>query len=213
MSEVRIYNAYDLDAAEWRQLQGISRDAFAGTLDRSQQEVDALVEWNDPMSYHYSHRDPNWTVDKWYNANQSYSEPRVAVVTYASEVIGFAYSANNVSGKTAYDPDDKHLTLIKNYLWLREVAVAPGFQYRGFASVLVVTLLENAVDLQLQPVSTYIWPDEMKHMQESLEIVGFEATGEQDVRVFGEDSLPIRQMRMQAASARSVLKRMVNIEA
>lgn len=35
MSEVRLYRPEQLDRDEWRQLQGIERDAFMSTLDRA----------------------------------------------------------------------------------------------------------------------------------------------------------------------------------
>lgn len=206
MSEVKIYNSTDLDRDEWRQLQGISRDAFASTLDRTQAEIDALVEWDEPTLFYESHLDPNSQVGKRYNANQSYSKPRVVVAMEAGGPVGFAFSAHNVSGATERDRLVKRLSVVKNYLWLREVAVRPEFQRQGIAKELGRKLLKDAIPFQ--PPTAYVWPDEIGFLQGALERVGFSATGEQDVKVFGEESAPIRQVRLQAPSARSVLQKL-----
>jgi GNAT superfamily N-acetyltransferase len=206
MAEIKIFNAAALDQDEWRQLQGISRDAFASTLDRTQDEIDALVEWDDPATYYVSHVDPNFQVGKRYNANQSYSRPRVAVAMEAGEPVGFAFSAHNVSGATEISRLAKRLSVAKNYLWLREVAVNPGFQRRGIAVELGRALLKDAIPMR--PPTAYVWPDEIGFVQGALERVGFSVTGEQNVRVFGKDSSPIREVRMQAKSVRTVLNQL-----
>lgn len=77
MSEIIVYDAATIVQDEWRQLQAISRGAFACTLDRSQAEVDELVGWSDPKRYAASHVDPNTEVGKRFFANQGYSHPRV----------------------------------------------------------------------------------------------------------------------------------------
>src|SRR3712207_2002197 len=114
MSEVKIYKSTDLDRDEWRQLQSISRDAFASTFDRTQAEIDALTEWEKHALFDESHIDPNSEVGKRYNANQAYSRPRVAVATEGGEPIGFTYSAHNVSGVTERDRFIKRLSVVKN---------------------------------------------------------------------------------------------------
>lgn len=200
MAEIKVYNAAKLEQDEWRQLQGVSREAFTSTLERTQAEIDALVEWS---AFYKSHTDPNSLVGTRYNANQSYSKPRVAVATEAGEPVGFAFSAHNISGSTEKDRLIKKLTVVINYLWLREIAVLPSSQKQGVAVELGKALLKDAIPLQ--PPTAYVWPDEIGFLQGALERVGFSVTGEQDMKVFGEDSTPIRQVRMQATSARSVL--------
>lgn len=205
MSEVKLYRPSELDGEEWRQLQGIERDAFMSTLNRTQAEVDALVEWDDPSLFMTSHLDPNTEVGKRYNPNQAYTHPRVAVATENREPIGFAYSAHNVSGGSERDRLVKRLSIVKNYLWVREIAVKPEHQKHGVAKDLGRTLLKDAIGFQ--PVAAYIWPDEdPSFMQPVLERLGFAATGEQQVKIFGENSEPVRQVRMQAPSVRAVLK-------
>lgn len=205
MSQVKIYDAAALSCDEWRDLQGISREAFANTLkNRSQAEIDALVEWDSPELFCESHIDPNSQVGKRYNAHQSYAKPRVAVATNAGEAVGFAFSAHNVSGATERERSLKRLSVVKNYLWLREIAVKPAFQMRGIARELGRSLLKDAVPLQ--PPTTYVWPDEAGFIYESLKQLGFKYTGEQNVSLFGEGSDLTRQVRMQASSAYSVLR-------
>lgn len=120
--------------------------------------------------------------------------------------MGFAFSAHNVSGATAIDRLAKRLTLARNYLWLREVAVKPSSRRKGIATKLGKALLKDT--MSLRPATAYVWPDEIVFLQGALERVGFNATGEQDVEVFGEGSSPIRQVRMQAKFARAVLSQL-----
>lgn len=204
MSEILIYNAGDLDRGEWRELQAISRDGFAATLHRTREEINALVEWNDPDRYALSHVNPNSEVGKRYAANQSYTNPRVAVAVAANQPVGFAYSAHNVSGASRAERLVKRLSVVKNYLWLREVAVTPSCQGQGIARKLGTALLQDAIPSQ-SPVA-YIWPDEIDYMQGALAQQGFRATHERQAVIFGEGSAPVRQVRMQAASVRTVLQ-------
>jgi GNAT superfamily N-acetyltransferase len=204
MTEIQIYNTAALDREEWRHLQAISRDGFSATLDRPQDKIDALVEWNDFADYYESHVDPNYAVGKSYNPNQSYSKPRVAIATDGSKVVGFAYSAHNVSGTTERERTLKRLSVVKNYLWLREVAVASGYQGQGIARELGKALLNDAIPLQ--PPTAYVWPGEIPFLQGSLEKLGFSQTDEQESVIYGPNSIPVREVRMQATSAKAVLK-------
>src|SRR5687768_2830211 len=98
MAEIQIHNAAEIDATGWRQLQAISRAAFASTLDnRSQEEVDALVGWDDPDRYYSSHVDPNFGAERRCNPDQRFYNPRVAIATVACEYVGFAYSIDTSS--------------------------------------------------------------------------------------------------------------------
>lgn len=110
MVEIKLYDAPSLNQAEWRQLQGISRDAFAHTLNnRTPDEIDTLVRWDDPAGCYASHVDPNLQVGTLYNPDQSYSRPRVAVALQAGQPIGFAFSAHNVSGASGRERFVKRL--------------------------------------------------------------------------------------------------------
>lgn len=203
--EVKLYNSSELNSGEWRQLQDLQRIADASVLgDRTRAEIDVMVGWDDPDRYYASHLDPNCEVGRRYNANQEYRHPKVALATDGDEVVGFAYSAHNVSGTTPTERLIKRWGLVKNYLWLREIAVRPDYQRQGVAKDLGRTLLSDAI--YLQPVAAYVWPDEMGFLPPLLERLGFNPTGEQQVKAFGEHRPAIRQVRMQAPTVRSVMR-------
>lgn len=204
MVGVRIYDAAELDRDEWQRLHTLQRDAFSSTLDRSQAEIDTLVGWNEPSDFYVSHINPNAEVGGRFAAGQSYFRPRVAVAAECGEPVGFAYSAHNVSGSTEHERFFKRLSLVKNYLWLREIAVKPDFQNMGVAKDLGRALLKDAIFLQ--PPTAYVWPDEAGVVHSALERLGFAPTDEQQVQIFGENSSPVRQVRLQAPSVRSVLQ-------
>lgn len=201
---IEIYRAEDLDFEYWRELQSLQREAFSSTLRRSQSEIDTLIEWDNFAQYAASHANPNILVGGRYNPNQEYYNPKVAIATENNKAIGFAYSAENVSGGTELERRTKRLSVIKNYLWLREEAVHPDYQRGGLAQDMGKLLLEEA--MAYQPVSTYVWPDEINFMEGMLKKYGFAVKGERFVTVFGDDSQPVRQVRMQADSVAAVLK-------
>lgn len=203
--EVKLHESFQLDQDEWRQLQSIQREAFLNMLDRSQDEIDYLVQWDDPRRFYDSHYNPNREVGGKFNEGQSYTVPRVAVATENNEPVGFAYSAHNVSGSTMMQRTIKRLTIVKNYLWLREVAVLPDYQRHGVAKDLGRKLLRDAI--AHQPVAAYVWPGEIPYLPGVLHGYGFRPTGERQIKLYGEDRPSIKQVRMQAQSAREVLQR------
>jgi len=207
MTEIKLYDPRNLDQEDWRQLQTMARAAFGQALDRTPDEIDALIEWDDPGRYYRSHRDPNYEVGHRFNGDQSFSNQRVAIAMELNEPVGFAYSANNVSGETEEIRAHKRLSIVKNYLWLREFVVTPGYdlQRKGIATQMGRRLLWHAIPIQ--PVSAYIWPDEIPFIQDRLEALGFEQTGEEPIKIYGEDSEPVKQVRMQARTAWGVLRR------
>lgn len=205
MSEVTLYNTAALDREEWRELQTVARDAFGASLDRPQAEIDELVAWHDHDLFYATHVDPNLQVGGRYTDNQSFSKPRVAVATNGGKPIGFAYSAHNVSGPTELARFGRRLSVVKNYLWIRNVCVLPG-QSEEVTRDLGAALLRDAIPFQ--PVTAYIWPGENDTLQPRLEKLGFTATGTEPVKVFGKDSDPIDQVRMQARTAAGVLKKL-----
>ena len=204
--EVKLYDPSQLDRDEWRQLQLLQRDAFSSVIDRPQEDIDYLVQWEDPNRYYDAHIDPNTEVGKRFNPNQSYTRPKIAVATEAREPIAFAYTAHNVSGASPVDRLIKRLSVVKNYLWLREFAVRPDHQRQGVAKQLGLTVLKDAIELQ--PVAAYVWPDEIDFLPSILSNLGFSPTSERQVHIYGEDKPPVRQVRMQAPSVRGVISRL-----
>lgn len=196
------YNAASpdqLDRGDWLKLQGIQRDAFSGSLDRSQAEVDSLVDWNDPDRYILSHVDPNSEVGKRFNGNQEYSDPRIVIAREEEgsnkEPIGFAYGAYNVSGSSSLIRAMKKINIAKNYFWIREVAVRPDHQRKHIALHMAQTLLES-LDVKT-PVTAYSWPDELDYIEAPLFLSGFKKTDERQVSPFGKEYKPTRQVRYQ----------------
>jgi GNAT superfamily N-acetyltransferase len=204
--EFNIYDTLEVSKDNWRDIQTVQREAFARTLDRSLSEIDELVGWDDPDRFYTSHADPMTEVGKRFNDDQSYTHPRVAVATSGKELLGFAYSAHNTSGSTDNERQKKRLSIVKNYLWLREIAVRPDHQQQGVAISLSRLLLKDAI--RLQPVTAYVWPEEVDFLPGILGSLGFQETGEQQVILYGQDSDPVKQVRMQAKSAHSVLKKL-----
>jgi GNAT superfamily N-acetyltransferase len=228
MAEINLYHPAQLDSDEWRQLQGIERDAYAATLDQhvvSQDDIDALVSWDNPERFRTSHVDPNTEVGKHFNFNQIYAHPRVAVATEHGEPVGFAFAAHNVSYGPPGGPQDDSAKAQairyaklgsavlppprnKSHFAIREVALAPDHLRQGVGTQLARTILRRAA-IPLQPVTAYTWPDiDPDWIQPILEQHGFAVTGIRPARIFGEGSEPVRQARMQATTVRGVLRSM-----
>lgn len=221
MAEVKLYDPIELDRDDWRQLQTLDREAFKATLDRSSEEIDALVDWNDPSRYYTSHVNPNSEVGRRFNANQVYTHPKIAVAKVSGELAGFSYSAHNASGGGS--PEGPHndspgartlrrgklLSVVKNYLWVREVVVGPDYQRQGVAIQLGRTLLKDAIPLQ--PVAAYDRPKLIPFIAPKLSELGFYRTTpvgkEKPDPIFGEEN-PVALVRYQAPSARSVLAKL-----
>lgn len=219
MAEVKIYDPASLSPQDWEGLQGIYRESIGSTLDRSSAELDILAGIDDPSRFYRSHVDPNTEIGRRFNFNQIYENPKVAVATEGKTVLGFAYSARNYSGGGAPEgPQDdsekalfarelRRLSIIKNYLWLREIAVRPDQQRRGIGKQLGSTLLRS--EIGIRPVTLYTWPEEIDFLEPVLKGIGFERTGPpKEVQIFGNDNDPAKQVRMQAPSVRSVLRQL-----
>ena len=187
-------------------LQSLQRDAFTSVTDRPQEDIAYLVQWEDPKRYYDAHIDPNTVVGKRVNPNQSYTRQKIAVATEAREPIAFAYTAHNVSGAYPVDRLIKRLSVVRNYLWLREFAVRPDYQRQGVAKQLGLTVLKDAIELQ--PVAAYLWPDEIDFLPSFLNNLGFSPKSERQVHLYGESKSSVRQVRMQAPSERGVISRL-----
>jgi GNAT superfamily N-acetyltransferase len=212
MSEVTMYKPEELSSDQWLELQTLQRDTFSAELNatRTQEEIDHLVRWGSHNRYVSSHVDPNSEVGKSLNPNQEFFSPRIAiataVATKGSEIIGFGYASDNVSGETERIRTIKRFMTSKRYLWFREIAVKPDYQRRKIGAQIVGALLRE-VDIR-QPVTAYIWPDEISFLEPTLSSLSFSSTGEQQVEVFGENTKPTRQVRMLASSTGEVLSRL-----
>jgi hypothetical protein len=204
MIKVELSKPDDLSRGEWAVNQDIAEEAFNhNLLYRTPQEVAELVNRKNRTDYFYSHINPNNEVGKRFNANQSYSKPRVALAYVDEALAGWGYAADNVSGSNEVIRIAKRLSVVKNFFWLREIVVRPEFMRLGVAKEIGKTLLKSAVERQ--PVSIYMWPnEEPAFMSEQATKLGFIPTGEKQVQLFGPTN-PVRQVRMQATSVKSVL--------
>ncbi len=203
--ETSTYKPYELNSGEWYDLQSLQREAFASSLDRVRSDIDSLVSWADPLRFFTSHIDPNNEVGSKFLPDQSYSSPRVVVAMVSGELAGFGYAANNVSGSPMAQAI-KRRSVFKNFLWIREIAVSPMYQKNKVAEHIGRKLLESAGSFQ--PVSAYVWPEISEHPYKKLIDLGFHQTAKRPVKIFGDESDTVEQLRMEAPNVLSVLKRM-----
>ena len=204
MAEVRLYSPDEVPVDDWDNLQIVFRDSFQHALPhRTIAEIDTLSRWDDPAAFIASREYPNRQVGEVFNPLQEFLKPRIAIARADEEIVGYGYAADNISG----DPVARRVKRLidqKRYFWLREIVVHPEVQGEGIARDIARTLLADARSKQ-RPTA-YIWPDEIDSMGPRLVGLGFEATGQQMVNVFGEGSAPVRQVRMQATSVAHVLE-------
>lgn len=121
--------------------------------------------------------------------------------------MGYAYGANNVSGRTPRERWRKRVTVLHNYRWLRMVAVHPEIHGRGVAHRLAQLVFGEAK--LFQPASTYTWPQLMPEVDHLVRSWHMEPTNQNDpqtVYPFGEpeQSRAVQQVRYQHRSARQV---------
>ena len=205
------YHLIDARLAEQEQLAGlqhIMRIAFTNEMpeERTLSDIDTFVNWNNTPEFYRGMNDPNLQVGKQLRADQQYWNPTLAVATVSGLPVGFAYAANNVSGKYQIERWAKRASVIKNFLWLRNVVVHPDFQGNGIATKLVTSLLSDAK--ALQPVSAYVYREETPDVAKTLERHAFRVTGVSDAYPFGSDAGMSPLTRMEASSVRAVLRSM-----
>lgn len=203
-------NAASLGYEEWHRIHGFVRDTFQAELqgDRTPFEIDQLVGWYDPNRYVETHQDPNERVGNEYNDNQEYRDAHVVLARAGSDLVGYGSVANNVSGSSPNVMELKYASVLKRYAWIHEIVVHPDYRRKGLATEIGRRLLTGPSISRLQPVSTYIWPDVLPHLQDMLEPLGFTSTDEQMRQLFGEGTDSTVQLRMQAPSVHGVIKNM-----
>ena len=208
MINVELSKPSDLSRSDWIINQNIAEEAFAESLpSRTPAEIEYLINGDNPISYYDSHIDPKNEAGKRFNPGQSYSKLRIARAFVDGKLAGWGYAADNTSGRNEMIREAKKLSVVKNYLWLREVVVKPEFMKQGVAKEIGRTLLQDAIERQ--PVTGYMWPDENSpFMSQVAEKLGFVPTGEREVPIFGPNTRMARQVRMQAPSVKSVLARL-----
>jgi hypothetical protein len=202
---VKLSKPSDLSISDWTMNQDIAREAFIETLTtRTEDEIEHLINGANPEAYYDSHIDPK---NCGFNPDQSYWKLRVARAFLGNKLVGWGYAADNTSGRNEMIREAKRLSVVKNYLWLREIVVKPEFMENEFAKDIARALLRDGNDNQ--PVTGYVWPDEdPAFISYETKKLGFVPTGEEPVTLFGPESRPVRQVRLQAPSVKSVLTKL-----
>ncbi len=219
MAEIKVFRAQEVAPGTWGEIQGVLQGSWGESIDRDPAEIQHLISGGSRNGdFIESHVNPNTRVGNGFYANQLFTRPHFAIAAEKGKIVGYAYTANNVSGGGS--PEGTHnesltakavrqakrMSVIKNYVWVREVAVLPEFQGQGIAKQMGKTLLEKSYGIQ--PVSAYVWPKEDGGVsQQILESYGFYPTGEEELSVFGPETEPTTQVRMQADSVKGVIER------
>lgn len=195
-----------LNPIEWRKLQALQREGLSHQLDRTQEEIDNLISWDDPERFYESHIDPNSEVGERFNSGQSFSNTWLAIASEDNDFVGFAYAANNVSGNKA-ERFLKRLGTPHNYFWLREFVTRPDLQRQGIAKHLGYMLLTRSNPWQ--PASTHIWPDEIPFLPDTVRKLSFKPTEtELMLPLCGPAHRSVRQVPMYARRTMNVMKQL-----
>lgn len=209
-TEISLFGAAELNSTDWRRIQTVARHALLDLSVRPDAEIDHFLHWDDPNRYMTGHIFPNTEVGKRYREGNKYWGAKVAVATIEDIIVGFVYSAQNVSGSNWLERSLKrHKPNPSNrYLWLGGAAVMPAYQRNGIGTdLLVATLKEAEPD---QPVTTYTVPSESPDLTAKLREVGFTNIGVTSVRPYGLDSRPVWQAGLRAPHASDLLENLVN---
>lgn len=193
------------------QCHSVGSAAFQAALPhRSADEIGAFM--GTASDFVYYHRQPQlMTEDGLVNPKNRLWRPNLAIAfvrtkPLAREVVGFAYSADNVSGDTEQEQQRKTYMLVKRWRWLEKIAVHPDYQGRGIAQVLGYLTFRQAYPLQ--PASAYTWPEESPAGARLLSRWGLnDDGGRQPVRPYGPEGPEVVQHRHSARSARLVARR------
>ncbi len=229
MIEVNIYHPTELSRGQWGGYQALYRDGLNGNMDRSLEEINYLIDWNNPINFYNSHIDPNAAVSqipgdgRRLYANQVFDSPKVAVAIDDGELVGAAYSVYNASGGGS--PEGPHnnskvartiralklLSVVKNHLVIREVVTRPDYQHKGVVKQTVGALLADAIPWQ--PVNLYVWPEEKNIDLNKLEKLHFKETGRSwETPVLSSDSKKLKVVSLEAPSAKQVYETLTGNE-
>lgn len=150
------------------------------------------------------------------NAGQAFARPTVSVAFAdfdkdTAKIVGYATSADNVSGRNKLERRAKQIMGTKNYRWLKTVVVLTEYQGQQIGTGLSVAALASAT--KRQPASAYTWPSEGVAGTKLVERLGMQKTGSQEVDVFGSPNGPTSQHRYAAPNAQDLLEKLVKRQA
>ncbi len=202
-----------LQDSNWEDIQELLDEAFSEALpSRTSKEVEVLLGLNIWKTFISGRLEPNLMVGNRLRTNQEYAKPLIATAYDSKTLIGYAYTASNVSGNWAArkaklaEPDQSH-----NYVWFKEMAVKPDVQQRGIARLMGGMLLLRRV--ATQPVSAFSF-EEFPTIGSTLVKNGFEPMSEEPepVFAFGEDTVPAQQKGYVFRTAGKLLQRLAIAE-
>lgn len=163
----------------WRGIQGLVRLSFGLALagERTGKEVDYFVQVDDPDGFMASRLDPMVAAQRG-RLRGEYRNPSVTLALHEADVVGYAYTAECVSGNALARsvkwkmPRGVHLPGVGNkiYVATREIVVHPGFQRKGIG-----TMLETVAHQGFHPeqIATHYVYDEMPEAIAFAESMGF----------------------------------------
>lgn len=157
----------------YKQLFHVEEAAFSAALPQGVRSH-LMYYLGTTLTYANTRRDPRLLIASGrVNPDQSYSKPEVTVAFDGDRTIGYAYCADNVSGKGQFL---KQFSTAHNYRWLRVVAVHPEYWGRGVAHGLVNEAFSDVNPER--PATAYTWPKVLPKMSGLLNRWGFEQTAD-----------------------------------
>jgi GNAT superfamily N-acetyltransferase len=141
--------------------------------------------------------------------SQSYSQALAAVAFEGDYPVGFAYTADNVSGGNMLVRAAKRRSVEGRYTTFRELAVRPDYQGRGIAHALgYLSLTRRNPE---QKVTAYAW-QELERPMGILHAWGMteKPVKAEPVRPLGETAREAQMYRLEAPSTRLVLGKILS---
>lgn len=183
----------------------VGTEAFKAEMpNRGPEEIEHVMGGREDLLERLA--DPS--LDKGLLPNQSFQDP-VLTVAFADadkssmRIVGYSFAADAASGSSEQLRRAKQLSIVKNYRWLKIVAVLPDFQGRGIGSILSAAQFAKATILQ--PASAYTRPSEGSAGTRLVESLGTVETAEdrRPVDMFGTGEM-VEQRRYEAKSAKRI---------
>jgi len=181
------------DADAWAELHMLECQALLADLTdvrlgddrRTVHDAVSFARWGDPDRYLDTHLDPNLMVGNELNPDQAFWEPHVVRALDGDRVVGYLYTAMNVSGGGLAQVLKRGLGT-HTYLWQRTIAVHPNRRNQGIATAL------ERIELERRPsrVNTriYGYPQLTPRLFEQLVDRGLQEVGiRPHAKPFGTD--------------------------
>lgn len=185
----------------WLAIQELQAAAFEATLpdSRKAEDISHLVNATDIWRYAETRLDPNMAIGREFGVGQRFYAPHVVIAEKEGEVVGYLYSALNISGGGLHRAVKRATAPHKIYNWQREVAVAPDHQHKGVARAMLAVGLQQR-DAR-HPVTAYVWKDELPELYNELTTTyRMRDTGSQSSQPYGAEAGDIAMHRLQGYS-------------